>query len=61
MLNAKLIIVGGKSKTKEVRLKLPTTVGRGKEADLTIPHALVSRSHSPVSYTHLTLPTIYSV
>ena len=46
MLNAKLIIVGGKSKTKEVRLKLPTTIGRGKEADLTIPHALVSRSHS---------------
>ena len=46
MLNAKLIIVGGKSKTKEVRLKLPTTIGRGKEADLTIPHALVSRSHT---------------
>ena len=46
MLNAKLIIVGGKSKTKEVRLRLPTTIGRGKEADLTIPHALVSRSHS---------------
>lgn len=46
MLNAKLVIVGGKSKTKEVRLKLPTTIGRGKEADLTIPRALVSRSHS---------------
>lgn len=46
MLNAKLIIVGGKAKTKEVRLQLPTTIGRGKEADLTIPHALVSRSHT---------------
>lgn len=46
MLNAKLVIVGGKSKTKEVNLKLPTIIGRGKEADLTIPHALVSRSHS---------------
>lgn len=46
MLNAKLVIVGGKSKTKEVRLHLPTTIGRGKEADLTIPHALVSRAHS---------------
>ena len=46
MINAKLVIVGGKAKTKEVRLQLPTTIGRGKEADLTIPHALVSRSHT---------------
>ena len=46
MLKAKLVIVGGRAKTKEIRLKLPTTIGRGKEADLTIPHALVSRSHS---------------
>jgi len=46
MLNAKLIIVGGKAKTKEVHLQLPTTIGRGKESDLTIPHALVSRSHT---------------
>ena len=46
MLEAKLVIVGGEAKAGEVRLDLPTTIGRGKEADLTIPHALVSRSHS---------------
>ena len=46
MLKAKLVIVGGDAKAGEVKLDLPTTIGRGKEADLTIPHALVSRSHS---------------
>ncbi len=46
MLKAKLVVVGGNAKAKEVRLRLPTIIGRGKEADLTIPHALVSRSHS---------------
>ena len=46
MLKAKLVIVGGDAKAGEINLKLPTTIGRGKEADLTIPHALVSRAHS---------------
>ena len=46
MLKAKLVIVGGDAKAGEVSLQLPTTIGRGKEADLTIPHALVSRTHS---------------
>ena len=46
MLKAKLVIVGGDAKAGEIGLQLPTTIGRGKEADLTIPHALVSRAHS---------------
>lgn len=46
MIKAKLVIVGGDAKAGEVSLELPTTIGRGKEADLTIPHALVSRTHS---------------
>ena len=48
MLNAKLVIVGGDAKAGEVKLRLPTTVGRGKEASLTVPHALVSRRHAEI-------------
>ena len=46
MLEAKLVVVGGDAKSTEVRLKLPTIIGRGKEANLTVPHALVSRQHT---------------
>ena len=45
MLKAKLVVVGGDAKAGEVNLKLPTTIGRGREASLTIPHPLVSRIH----------------
>lgn len=48
MLNAKLVVIGGDAKTHEVKLKLPTVVGRGKEAGLTVPHALVSRRHTEI-------------
>ncbi len=48
MLNAKLVVVGGDAKSSEVRLKLPTVIGRGKEASLTVPHALVSRRHTEI-------------
>ena len=48
MLNAKLVVVGGDAKKAEVKLKLPTIIGRGKEAGLTVPHALVSRQHAEV-------------
>ena len=48
MLEAKLVVVGGDAKSSEVRLKLPTVVGRGKEAGLTVPHALVSRQHTEI-------------
>lgn len=48
MINAKLVVVGGDAKAAEVNLKLPTIVGRGKEAGLTVPHALVSRRHTEI-------------
>ncbi len=48
MLNAKLVVVGGDAKAKEVSLNLPTVIGRGKDVTLTLPHALVSRQHSEI-------------
>lgn len=49
MLKAKLVVVGGDAKAGEFNLTLPTVIGRGKEAGLTIPHALVSRAHTEIS------------
>jgi predicted component of type VI protein secretion system len=48
MMEAKLIVVGGDTKTTEVDLRLPTIVGRGREAKLTLPHPLVSRQHCEI-------------
>ena len=49
MLKAKLVVVGGEAKQTEVRLKvLPTIIGRGREATLTLPHPLVSRQHCEI-------------
>jgi pSer/pThr/pTyr-binding forkhead associated (FHA) protein len=48
MLNAKLMIIGGDAVQTEVQLKLPTTIGRGRESNLTVPHALVSRRHTEI-------------
>lgn len=44
-MDAKLVVVGGVSKPKEITLKLPAIIGRGREAGLTLRHALVSRNH----------------
>lgn len=47
MLSVKLVVVGGQAKTKEVRLKLPSVIGRGREGvSVTLPHKLVSRKHT---------------
>ena len=47
MLSVKLVVVGGDAKSKEVQLKLPTIIGRGREGvTLTLPHKLVSRKHT---------------
>ena len=48
MLNAKLMVVGGEAKQTEVQLCLPTVIGRGREASLTLPHPLVSRRHTEI-------------
>lgn len=47
-MKAKLVVVGGDAKATEVNLKLPTIIGRGREAPLTLPHPLVSRQHCEI-------------
>jgi predicted component of type VI protein secretion system len=44
MLQAKLVVIGG-AKASEIPLALPTVIGRSREANLTLPHPLVSRQH----------------
>jgi len=44
-LNAKLVVVGGDVKTAEIKLRLPSTVGRGRGTTIMLPHPLVSRQH----------------
>lgn len=45
MLKAMLVVIGGDAKAAEITLNLPTTIGRGRDAGLTLPHPLVSRQH----------------
>ena len=48
-MNAKLVIVGGDAKSTSVSLKrLPATIGRAREATITLPHTLVSRQHCEI-------------
>ena len=44
-MEAKLVIVSGKTNKRDVRLKLPTVIGRSREADLTVAHPMISRRH----------------
>jgi hypothetical protein len=44
-MEAKLLVVGGEVKTKEVRLRLPSIIGRGRGSNIVLPHPLVSRKH----------------
>ncbi len=44
-MEAKLIVVGGKASKGAVALKLPSVIGRGREAGLTIAHPMISRRH----------------
>src|SRR5688572_20106335 len=47
-MDAKLIVIGGKANKSEVKLKLPTTIGRSRKADLTVAHPKVSRHHCEI-------------
>ena len=47
-MKAKLIVVGGDAKRTEIDLKLPSVIGRGRSATLTLPFPLVSREHCEV-------------
>lgn len=44
-MDARLIVVGGKASKGSLRLKLPTVVGRSRNATVTIAHPMVSRRH----------------
>jgi hypothetical protein len=44
-MEARLIVVGGKANRSEVKLKLPAMLGRGRDVDITVAHATVSRHH----------------
>src|SRR5687767_6136882 len=44
-LNAKLVVVGGDVKTAEIKLRLPSTIGRGRGTTIVLQHPLVSRQH----------------
>lgn len=47
-MEAKLIVIGGDAKATEIKLRLPTIIGRGRGATLTLPHPLVSRQHCEI-------------
>jgi hypothetical protein len=44
-MDARLVIVKGKASKSEISLKLPTIIGRSREADLKIAHPMISRQH----------------
>src|SRR4051794_34233106 len=43
--SVKLVVVSGEVKTKELSIKLPSTIGRGRATAVILPHPLVSRNH----------------
>ena len=47
-MDAKLIVVGGKASKGTVSLKLPTVIGRSRQAGLTVAHPMISRQHAEV-------------
>ncbi len=44
-MQAKLIVVDGKTNRKVISLELPAVIGRGRQADLTVAHPMISRRH----------------
>lgn len=46
-MKAKLTVLQG-AKTKELRLQLPTVIGRGRESTIKLPASTVSRTHSEI-------------
>ena len=47
-IQVRLIVVGGKASKADVALKLPSVIGRSREAGLSIAHPMVSRRHCEV-------------
>jgi pSer/pThr/pTyr-binding forkhead associated (FHA) protein len=47
-MEARLTVVAGKANKKSITLRVPTKIGRSRDADLTIPHPMISRRHCEV-------------
>lgn len=47
-MDAKLVVVGSRITPKEIKLRLPAVLGRGRQATLVLPHPLVSRRHCEI-------------
>ena len=50
MVDIKLLVVGGDTDCKEFELQLPTSIGRARDASITLPHPLVSRKHCEIRW-----------
>lgn len=48
MLNAKLVVVGGPTQSKEFKLNLPVTIGRARDVQIMFSHHLLSRTHCEI-------------
>ena len=44
-MEAKLTILAGRTSKEEISLKLPTVIGRSREAGVTVAHPMISRKH----------------
>lgn len=49
LMEIALIVLGTKANKKEVRLQLPATIGRSRNASLTVGHPMISRKHCELS------------
>ncbi|MCG8585742.1 MAG: FHA domain-containing protein [Pirellulales bacterium] len=48
-MQVKLVVIAGASKSGEITVKPPMTLGRSRDADLTLRHALISRKHCEIA------------
>src|SRR5208283_1043010 len=48
-MNAKLLLLVGRTIKRQVALQLPCVVGRSRDADVTVAHPLISRRHCEIS------------
>lgn len=48
-MDYKLVVVAGDAKQKIIKIKPPTIIGRSREADVPVGHALVSRRHCEIT------------
>jgi pSer/pThr/pTyr-binding forkhead associated (FHA) protein len=49
LMDAKLVVVGGKASKGSISLKLPSVLGRSRDADLTVAHPMISRRHAELT------------